>query len=127
MQSDPNDYIGDGGTYRYDAPGEPVIVASDRNEIRVIMGGWELDFSAPGSAQLRVGQYADAQRYPFNGSHPGLAVFEHGRGCNTDTGHFTVSALAFTSGTTVRRLNVGFVQHCEGAAPALHGTFSYSK
>ena len=39
--------------------------------------------------------YANATRYPFNGSGPGLAIYGEGRGCNTLTGSFTVTEATF--------------------------------
>ena len=87
---------------------------------------WTVDMY-PGSGQiLAPGTYPNATRYPFNGSGNGLSVYGDGRGCNTLTGSFTVKEVVFSAvDNSLQHLKATFVQHCEGAAPALTGTLKY--
>jgi hypothetical protein len=87
---------------------------------------WGADFQ-PGAGDILVAgdTYANATRYPFNGSGPGMDVSGMGRGCNTLTGSFTVNSASFAADGTLKTASISFVQHCEGAPPALHGTWSF--
>ena len=88
---------------------------------------WYLDFDAPDGQTLTAGTtYADATRYPFNGSGPGLAIYGEGRGCNTLTGSFTVDEAVFggPDSSYIQDFVVTFEQHCEGGEPARRGTLS---
>ena len=80
----------------------------------------------PSGQQLHVGTYTDAQRAAFRDpGHPGLDVSGDGRGRNTLTGSFTIPQLVVDATDAVTALAATFPQHCEGAAPALHGTIRY--
>lgn len=54
-----------------------------------------------------------------------MDISGNGRGCNTLTGTFTVKSIAFELDGTVRNASISFVQHCEGATPALRGTLDF--
>jgi len=79
---------------------------------------------------LIPGSYPDSQRWPFEApGHPGLDISGDGRGCNTDTGNFTVLDTTFDYTFFPARpvtFAIQFVQHCEGSPPALNGTFYYN-
>jgi hypothetical protein len=75
---------------------------------------------------LAVGNYPNATRYPFNGSGNGLSVYGDGRGCNTLTGSFTVKQAVFSAVyNSLQNFDGTFIQHCEGATPALTGEVKY--
>jgi hypothetical protein len=133
MVSDPGDYIGQGQTWSYDTEAGDVISATTNgNTVNVAVTGyngtwWYLDFDAPNGQTLTAGTtYANATRYPFNGSGPGLAIYGEGRGCNTLTGSFTVTEAVFggPDSSYLQDFEATFEQHCEGAEPALRGTVS---
>lgn len=89
---------------------------------------WHVDLSAPDEAELSVGSYPVAERFPFQGPGiAGLSVTGEGRGCNTLTGSFNVSEVRFDRFGEPVRLNASFVQHCGGATPALTGNVSFAK
>ena len=49
----------------------------------------------------------------------------NGRGCNTLTGSFTIKQISFSRvDGSLDRLLATFEQHCEGATPALGGSWS---
>jgi len=82
---------------------------------------------------IQQGFYDDAERADFaSPGHPGLDVSFQNRGCNTVTGSFIVldvvfsDAAATATGSPIESFSASFEQHCEGAAPALLGTFSYN-
>jgi hypothetical protein len=132
MTSDAGDYIGQGQTWTYSLPhGDQIGMGGGRSYAGFGVNGangdwWGADF-VPASGDILVAgeTYPNATRYPFNGSGPGLDVSGMGRGCNTLTGSFTVNSATFAPDGTLKTASISFVQHCEGAPPALHGTFSF--
>jgi hypothetical protein len=79
---------------------------------------------------FQVGSYANAERAAFaDPGFAGLDVSFQNRGSNTLTGSFTVNSVAFyldsTSTVQIASLDVNFVQHSEGATPALTGHFVF--
>jgi IPT/TIG domain len=132
MTSDTGDYIGQGQTWSYSlAQGDQIGMGGGRSYAGFGVNGangdwWSADFvPAAGDILVAGDTYPDATRYPFNGSGPGLDVSGMGRGCNTLTGSFTVNSATFTTDGTLKTASISFVQHCEGAQPALHGTFAF--
>lgn len=144
LQSDRGDYIGQGGTYdiTYTAPADTVS-----SQIRRRTGGlpsellWVLDGAGPGNdfatvffgtdalnAPIQAGTYLSAQRADFaSPGYAGLDVSFQNRGSNTLTGSFTIDYVTFDpTYSKVQSFKAEFVQHSEGAAPALTGTFTYN-
>ena len=130
MTSDAGDYIGAGLSYSY-TPTSANLSASGGTEgvhgsVDAADGSWwYLDFVPAAGDVLTAGSTYTATRYPFNGSGPGMAVSGNGRGCNTLTGSFTVNSISTALDGSLLSASIGFEQHCEGATPALHGTFEY--
>jgi hypothetical protein len=83
---------------------------------------WRVFLAAPAGVPLAVGTYTGAARSAFRpAGTPGLDVSGDGRGCNTLTGQFTVSEIAYSQYNELMLLDATFEQHCEGATPALLG------
>ncbi|MFD9358648.1 hypothetical protein [Streptomyces sp. NPDC060031] len=126
---DPGDYISGGGSYAYSAAQDRLDVAgsADRGQVSVGISGtngdwWTLDLAAPSGTELKAGAYAGATRFPFNGGQaPGLSLGGNGRGCNTLTGSFSISKIAWGPNGYVEALDASYEQHCEGGEPALRG------
>ena len=145
LASQPGDFIGQGGNFdiTYTPTNSQFFLVSTSSTAFVIfllgtptLGSdntfTDLSFATnqPGTP-LQPGSYFDAQRAasPAPG-HPGLEVSFQNRGCFTLTGNFTVQTAQFILGGTggtavVDRFAATFEQHCEGAIPALFGTFSF--
>jgi hypothetical protein len=88
---------------------------------------WYLDFAAPFDAELAVGAYEGATRFPFQDiSEPGLSFSGNGRGCNTLTGRFDILEVSYAAGGDVQQFAANFEQHCEGGDPALFGQIRYN-
>jgi hypothetical protein len=128
MTSDEGDYIGQGQTWSYDSSagdvfGVTTTAGTVEGNVQAANGEWwYMQFAAPQGETLATGSYDGATRYAFHEpSGPGLDVFGEGRGCNTLTGSFTVTQIAFDDAGAVQRFDADFVQHCEGAEPALRG------
>jgi len=134
MTSDPGDYIGAGGSYRYgDRDGVLQASPHTRNGVSLSFFAadrsewWFADFAAPDAVSLQVGAYPGATRYPFEApGEPGLSVSGTGRGCNTLTGSFDVNQLARSPSGAIESFWATFEQHCEGGAPALRGEVKYN-
>jgi VCBS repeat-containing protein len=134
MTSQPGDYVGQGQSYSYATAnaifsayhtfgyGIAVFVQSANSS-----DDWELDFAAPYHAAVLAGNYPGATRFPFEAINvPGLDVSGEGRGSNTLTGQFTVLQANYAPDGTVQRFDATFVQHSEGATPALTGEVKYN-
>jgi hypothetical protein len=148
LQSQPGDFIGEGGTFdiTYNAPPDTIFAQIRRR----LAGGSpaELLFLlAPpspsiqfallsfGTDQLGIpiapGTYRNAERADFaSPGHAGLDVSFQGLGANTVTGFFTILDVTFfadpVTGLQVATFSAQFEQHADGATPALFGTFQYS-
>lgn len=125
-QSDQGDSIGGGQTKTYVQSTSVLEVDGTLGiHAHVFVSGlrdeWEIELSPPTGQQLHVGDFANAQRFP-DATHPGVDVSGIGNGCNSVTGSFTILDLGTDAANNITALSARFEQHCEGAAPALHGT-----
>lgn len=124
FHGDPDDYITGGQSYSYATPTDSINMSGSAQVVNIAINGangdwWNLDFAAPDGQDLAPGTYT-ATRYPFNSPGAGLSLFGNGRGCNTLTGTFTVSAITIENGV-VTSLQAAFEQHCEGGDAAAYG------
>ncbi|RYY79735.1 MAG: hypothetical protein EOO69_05490 [Moraxellaceae bacterium] len=126
--SDEGDYIGQGKTAAF--AGKNIIrVNSSAQAISFSVDQandwWTLDLQKAGGGLLKVGQYKNAVRYPFNTNVNGISFSGSGRGCNTLTGSFKVYDVAYDTAGQLLRLSADFTQYCEGGKPALNGRVRY--
>ncbi len=136
LDSDPGDYIGQGQSYLYND--DTAFFTYSRNydngisvRIRNLPGdpwlSWNFDMAAPGDVEIQPGVYPGAERWPFQAvENPGLSFSGQGRGCNTLSGSFEVYEVTYESDGSVSSLAASFVQHCEGAPPALRGEIVFN-
>ncbi len=75
---------------------------------------WYLDFIGPNSTRVTPGLYANATRYPFQGSGPGLSFVGDGRGDNQLTGYFNVLQATYNTSGQLQSFAADFVQYDEG-------------
>nr|MDQ3936064.1 hypothetical protein [Actinomycetota bacterium] len=132
MQSDSGDYIGQGQSWSYTPANATIAAGGTRRGVYFGLSGangddWSGSFSPADGDIIAPGRYTGATRNAFRGTGPGLEVTGNGRGCNEIEGEFTVSEASFDSDGRLRTLGVSFIQHCEGATPALRGTFEFRK
>jgi len=130
LTSDAGDYIGLGGTYTYTRANAVISLSANATSIQLVVSGdqdWHANFQVPSGVQLAAGSYANATRWPFQGSGAGLDWSGEGRGCNTLTGFFVIDSLRWDTGNSLSLLGLDmrFEQHCEGAVPALRGTIHW--
>jgi hypothetical protein len=137
--SDTGDGIGQGWTVLHETPTSTItpIAQTGPEPTRTarlnIVGSdgvgtlnWILTLVAPQGQVLAPGTYLNATRWPFQEpTVPGLDFSGDGRGCNTLSGQFTISAITFGAGNQLDRLQATFEQHCNGMGPALRGTIFY--
>lgn len=126
--SDEGDYIGQGKTAAF--AGKNIIRVNSSVQavsFSVDQGNdwWTLDLQRAGGGLLKVGEYNDAVRYPFNSNVNGVSFSGSGRGCNTLTGSFKVYDVAYDNAGQLLRLSADFTQYCEGGKPALNGRVRY--
>jgi hypothetical protein len=87
-----------------------------------------LDVAAPNGAQLGVGVFENARRYPMQSPvEPGLqfSVFPGG-GCNQVGGRFEVFEIVYDPTGAVTTLAVDFEHRCEIDGPPLFGSIRFN-
>jgi hypothetical protein len=125
LRSDPGDWIGAGGTYRYTQANAVITIDTNARMFHIQVAGdesWWANVQVPDTlARLTPGMYANVTRYPFNDpGEGGLMVWGESRACNTLTGWFAIDDVRY-AGDTLTGVDLRFEQHCEGDTPALHG------
>lgn len=138
--SQAGDFIGQGMTRSYDLSSSQIVgrdaghaaaVKGNAVQLTVEQGGenWTIQFAAPKGQRLRVGEYLNATRFPFNEeSVPGLSVSGCGRGSNQSFGHFTISRIGFNRAGGLTLFKASFVQRSEAlTAPSLSGEVYYAQ
>ncbi len=125
LQSDSGDYIGLGQSYAYSSANAQLSVTASGGTLHVAVTGndrWTGDFAEPSSlTQLQPGTYQNLARFASrNAAVGGIDWNGDARGCNTDLGSMTITNATYSNGV-LTALDMSFEQHCEGAAPALHG------
>jgi hypothetical protein len=148
LQSQPGDFIGQGGTYDIIYPANEISAQIRRTlpagpaELLFVLG----DSSPPNTFALaffgtdmlgipiQPGVYGfpgnTAQRADFaQPGHAGLDISFQNRGSNTLTGNFTITDVSFfrdaSNQLQIGTFNASFEQHSEEATPALFGTFAF--
>jgi hypothetical protein len=121
--SSPGDYIGQGKAYAY--PNAQMTIKADARGLHINVEGWSLNFAGPGKQPLNLGEYRNAERYPFNGANPGLSFSGMGRGSNSLSGEFIIWQLEH-NGVQITRLAADFVQRDNGRGPPLFGVIRYN-
>ena len=118
------DFIGQGKTYNFD--GKQLKMGSNfSGGVSVRVDPWVLDVCAAKGEVLKVGEYPGAKRFPFNEQSPGLTFMGDGRASNTSEGKFVVWELEM-NGNEVVKCAIDFIQHSEGAGPALVGVVRFN-
>jgi len=130
LESDTNDWIGAGKTYTY-TPDSSVTVRNVDGFLNVVVRAneqWYGYFLAMSSlSKLRAGLYSDLTKYGFNNPTKGGVLWWGGAGghnCDTLHGWFAVDNVTYQV-DSLTSVDVRFEQHCEGAAPALHGAIHW--
>jgi hypothetical protein len=131
LDSEPGEYVGQGIRR---------LLTTDDGRIRVTrnyLQGVSVEFETESNrynlyfvgsygAQLAVGAYENATRFPFQESaEPGMDVSAEGRGCSTLTGRFDVLELVYGSHGEVEVFSVDFEQYCDGSKSALFGSVRF--
>jgi hypothetical protein len=119
------DYVAGGSQFLFDTPGT-ISLSGNAGSVTVrtpdLAGpgsGYTIQFAAPTGGQLTVGEYDDAQRFPFESpGHPGIDVSGDGRGCNQDFGRFIVKDIHLDANGNIDRFWALYEQHCESLSAA---------
>ena len=137
MYSQPGDYIGGGATYHF-TPATGIFYVDSYNasdsQIAFAYGSpnadqrWKITFAAPNGAQLVPGVYDNAVDvlYPHSPDQPGLDVSGDNRSSNSLTGGFTITQAVYDASGHVLSFDATFVQHSDGATPALTGEIKFN-
>lgn len=125
LQSDAGDFVGEGLSYTYTKADAALAFTARGGTLKVSVAGdqtWTGEFDLPAAlTQFQPGTYPNLTRAAFRDpAVGGLDWSGEGRGCNTVSGSITVNSATYASGA-LSAIDLSFEQHCEGAAPALHG------
>jgi hypothetical protein len=129
LESDPGDYVGQGGTYLYTAADTLITVVTAEARLRLLVDGdekWRSNFQGMSSlSRLEVGYYGNLSEYPFhNPLVGGLSWTGEGRACGSLSGWFVVDSVTY-DGSTLIAIELRFEQRCAGGGPALHGAIRW--
>jgi hypothetical protein len=127
--SDAGDYIGGGRSYTYTQLNSIIQVSASNGLLRLRIDGdqyWGAEFALPASRlKFNGGTFTNLERYPFHDpAVGGISWSGEGRGCNTLVGAFRVNSSEYV-GSELVAVDIDFVQHCEGRAPALYGNIRW--
>lgn len=130
MTSDPGDYIGAGGNYKWTKADAVIKAQTITGGVSVTISDgswWSINFAGPSaSSRLVVGTYSNLERWPFHDIRVGgLSIEGAGRGCNRLNGSFTVNSIEYDTTGTPLDFDIDFEQHCEGGTAALRGRVIY--
>lgn len=126
FRGDAGDYITGGRHWNYNPNNSSIDFSRNYDGgVSVSISGdtwWYVDTAPRYGTHFGPGKYLKAQRYPFQDQDaPGLSLDGDGRGCNTLTGKFIVYEARFDDVGNPLKIDMSFVQHCEGGEPAAHG------
>lgn len=125
LGSDAGDWVGQGGSYSYTKAHADIQVTTTGGMFQIRIDGrerWSGNFALPAAVtSFHPATYSNLQRYPFhNRNVGGLQWSGEGRGCNKLLGTFRINSSRHV-GTELVAIDIDFIQHCEGHAPALFG------
>ncbi len=131
LRSQPGDLIGRGLNFDLTGPPASVAVTGGPGYAYVSIntgtsdGAFVAEFYAPQGQDFQVGQtYTDVTR-PHESTGPWMVVVSDRDTCGSVTGQFTVKEVALDATGALTRLALSFIQHCNGAGPALLGWISF--
>lgn len=130
FESEAGDFVGGGQTYLYTQANSVFSMTANAGVLWVAINGdipWYGNVATMNAlSQLQPGYYADLRRYPFhNPVKGGLSWSGNIQGCMQLYGWFVIDSVTYVNGT-LTAIDLRFEQHCEGAAPALHGAIHWT-
>ena len=129
--SEPGDPLANGLVYSEDFTDAEVSAFANPYGLRVArvngLSSWSLNLTSQPGHLFRPACYERAQRDPFMAfGRAGLSFDFSSSGCNTIVARYRVYEFSADPGSgAITDLAVDFVQHCEGAGPALFGALRY--
>jgi hypothetical protein len=125
LNSEPGDYIGQGGVYLYTQADTQFTVYANGSQLDFNVDGdesWRSSFAGMNTlSRLEVGYYGGLERFPFhNPAVGGLTWGGEGRGCNQIQGWFVVDSVTY-DGPVLVAIELRFEQSCEVGLIPLHG------
>ncbi|MBC3881960.1 DUF4214 domain-containing protein [Undibacterium sp. LX40W] len=133
FESENNDYVGLGKTYRYDQRSTSISVQGSVSNLVITVKGNELwtaelrGMDTP-NPKLTAGYYPGTKGSRFhNVVKGGLSWTGEGRGCSKSSGWFAIDHVKTDVYDSPLAFDLRFEQHCEDRAAALHGVIHWVK
>jgi hypothetical protein len=129
--SDPGDWVGAGLSESYTAPTASLLLnqygyGGFNLYITQDTHTWNVLITPPSGKSLQVGKVTSTTRISLTGG-PTLDVGGDGRGCNTSTGDYTISAVKHDASGNITGVQGTFDQYCDGSTAGMHGSFSFNE
>ncbi|REK90330.1 hypothetical protein DY245_11295 [Streptomyces inhibens] len=131
FSGEPGEFVSDGQSHQYTAGATEMFDVSgptDENSVGLTVvtpegKRWYLHMAAPDGQKLTDGAtFTGASRWPYaKPEDPELQFGETDRSCDTGTGSFTISHIAYGPYGYIRELDATFEQYCNGSTLPLRG------
>ena len=128
IESDTNDYIGQGQIYDFDESQFtiPRFTGTNGNFSFRTNDFW-FYFSIPGASLIEKGVYKNVSIWPVNSPKvPGLSISTTSRGCSHITGEFIVHEVSYNSFSQLDKLAIDFIQYCDSDTDALKASLRFN-
>jgi hypothetical protein len=127
LRSDPGDYVGGGVDRSYFGDTSLFTLSGTSSSLRYGASGrqdnWTAFMGAPTGQVFKIGRYPIAVY--ADSDHAGLKFYGNGRSCQETSGFLDIRNIQFDGNGDILGLYATFVQHCEGAKPALRGVIHF--
>jgi hypothetical protein len=123
FRSASGDSVGEGQSADY--TGADVDFSGIGGSVRIGVGPWLIELGSQHDEKFACGTYPGATRDSL-GATPDIDITGNGRGCDTDTGTFTIYQVAYTRKSVITRLNATFSQTCDASTGPLVGLIRYN-
>lgn len=125
LDSDPNEYVGDGQSYSYSDQNSTIRVSSGSNWLAITIDGTDAWAGwvqlPPGDAQFQPGTYTGFWQLAASGIRGSLDWSMDDRFCTSGSGSLTVNSVTYVAGA-MTAIDLNFEQYCvDTDTVALHG------
>jgi hypothetical protein len=126
------DFLGQGQSTAYSIASPQLasplsVLAPNRWDVSNVPSGTEfdVDIAGPNNAPLQLGTYANASRF-VSPSSPALDIGGDGRGCNMESGTFTIYDIGYDTLGSLSSFAMEFTDYCDNDPAPLRGAIRWN-